>query len=125
LYHNLEKDPLIKKISTKLVVETRSKQLKDKDWAYKSCRDLTLLEQENKMLKTLGVLQRTRFTWKKSPIKVMRENVQVAGLQLEVFKEDSILFDKLKYRVSRKFQVEEFYKYHALIGLINQNDFQS
>jgi len=106
-------------------VETRSKQLKDKDWAYKSCRDLTLLEQENKMLKTLGVLQRTRFTWKKSPIKVMRENVQVAGLQLEVFKEDSILFDKLKYRVSRKFQVEEFYKYHALIGLINQNDFQS
>ena len=120
----LGKRPTHKEISTKLVVEARYKQVKDKGLAYKFCRDLTLLEQENKMLKTLGVLQRTRFTWKKNPIKVLRENLQVAGLQLEVFKEDSILFDTLKYRLGRKFQVEEFYKYHALIGLINQNDFQ-
>ena len=30
----------------------------------------------------------------------------------------------LKYRPGRKFQVGEFYKYHTVIGLINQNDFQ-
>jgi len=33
------------------------------------------------------------------------------------------LFGNLKYRLGRKFQVGEFYKYHALVGLINQNDF--
>jgi len=34
------------------------------------------------------------------------------------------LFGKFKYRLGRKFQVGEFYKYHALVGLINQTDFQ-
>jgi len=43
---------------------------------------------------------------------------------LDVFKEDSNLFGKLKYRLGRKCQVGEFCKYHTLVGLINQNDFQ-
>jgi len=43
---------------------------------------------------------------------------------LDVFEEDSILFNKLKHRLGRKFQVGEFHKYHTFIELINQNDFQ-
>jgi len=35
------------------------------------------LEQENKILKTLGVLQRTKFTWKMSPIKVLKEKYRM------------------------------------------------
>jgi len=105
-----KKRPILEKVSTKLVVNTRSKQLKNNDLAYKTFRDLISLEQENKILKTLGVLQRTRFTWKKSPIKVLREKLSDVGLQLDVFKEESILFSKLKNRLGRKFQVGEFYK---------------
>jgi len=51
---------------------------------------LTPIDKENKVLKTLGVLQRTRFTWKRSPIKVLIEKLRVVGLQLDVFKEDYI-----------------------------------
>jgi len=82
------------------------------------------LKQENKILKTLGVLQRTRFTWKKSPIKVLREKLQDVGLQLDAFRAESTLFDKLKDRLGRKFQVRELYKYRLFIELINQDDFQ-
>ena len=106
------------------MVNIRSKQLKNNDLAYKPFRDLKSLEQENKVLKTLGVLQRTRFTWKKSPIKVLREKLQDVGLQLDVFNEESMLFSKLKDRLGRKFQVGEFYKYYTLIGLINEKDFK-
>jgi len=84
-------------------VDTIFKQLKDNDLVYKRFRDLTSLEQENKILRTLGVLRRTRFTWKKSPIKILRENLQVVGLQLDVFKEESISFSKLKNRLGKKF----------------------
>jgi len=92
--------------------------------AHKHFKDLMSLEQENKILKTLGVLQRTRFTWKTSPMKVLKEKLQSVGLQLDVFKEESILFSKLKSRLGRKFQLGEFYKYYTLIILINQKDFQ-
>jgi len=111
-------------VNEKLADDTKFKQLKDNDFVYKFLRDLTPLEQENKMLKTLGVLQRTRFTWKKSPIKILREKLQYVGLQLDVFKEESILFSKFKDRLSRKFQVGEFHKYCTYIELINQNEFQ-
>ena len=90
------KRPTHERVSTKLVVETKSKQLKDKRLVYKPFRNLTSLKEENKILKTLGVLQRTRFTWKKSPMKVLREKLQDVGLQLDVFKEESILFNKFK-----------------------------
>jgi len=53
---------------------------------YKPFKDFTSLEQENKILKTLGVLQRTRFTWKKSPRKVLREKLQDVEIQLDVLK---------------------------------------
>jgi len=53
---------------------------------YKPFKDLTSLEQENKILKTLGVLQRKRFTWKKSPRKVLREKLQDVEIQLDVLK---------------------------------------
>jgi len=117
------KRPILEKVSAKLVVDTRFKQLKDNDLFYKPFRDLISLEQENKILKTLGVLQRTRFTWKNSPIKVLREKLQDVGLQLDVFKEESILFNKLKNRLGRKFQVGEFHKYRTFIELINQDVF--
>jgi len=81
------KRPIFEKVSEKLVVDTRFKQLKDNDFVYKSFRNLSPIEQENKTIKTLGVLQGTRFTWKKSPIKVLREKLQDVGLQLDVFKE--------------------------------------
>ena len=71
----------------------------------KSPRDLTPIDKEDKLLKTLGVLVRTRFTWKRSPIKVSIEKFRVVGLQLDIFKEDSSLFGKLKYRLGRNFQV--------------------
>ena len=96
----------------------------DKDTASKSFKDLTALEKENRILKILGVLYKTLFTWKRSPIKILKERLRVVELQLGVFKEDFILFGKLKYRLGRKFQVGEFYKYHTLVELINQNDFQ-
>jgi len=91
---------------------------------YKPFKDFTSLEQENKILKTVGVLQRTRFTWKKSPRKVLREKLQDVEIQLDVLKKESILFSKLKDRLSRKFQVGEFYKHRTFIELINQDDFQ-
>jgi len=112
------------KVVEKFVVDTMSKQLNDNDFARKSLRNLTQIEKENRILKTHGVLQRTRFTWKGSPIKVLREKLWVVGLQLNVFEEDSILFNKLKHRLGRKFQVGEFHIYHTFIELINQNDFQ-
>jgi len=112
-----------RKTTRKFVVDTRPKQSTDNDYASNTSKDLTALEKENRISKTLGVLCKTRFTWKRSPIRVLREKLKVVGLQLDVFKEDSILFGNLKYRLGRKFQVGEFYKYHALVGLINQNDF--
>jgi len=118
------KRPILEKISTKLVVNTRSKQLKNNDLAHKHYKDLMSLKQENEILETLGILQRTRFTWKTSPIKVLKEKLQGVGLQLVVFKEETILFNKLKNRLGRKFQVGKFYKYYTLIRLINQKDFQ-
>jgi len=100
-------------------VDTIFKQLKDNDLVYKRFRDLTSLEQENKILRTLGVLRRTRFTWKKSSIKILRETLQVVGLQLDVFS-----FSKLKNRLGKKFQVGEFHQCRTFIEQINQNDFQ-
>ena len=43
---------------------------------------------------------------------------------LEVFGEDPILFNKLKYPLGRKFQVGELHKYRTFIEPTNRNDFQ-
>jgi len=120
----LRKLPTYGNVVEKLVLGTMPKHSKNNDFVCKPPKDLTPTDKANKGLKTLVVLQRTRFTWKRSPIKVLTEKLRVVGLQLDVFKEDSILFDKLEYRLGRKFQVVEFYKYHTLIVLISQNDFQ-
>jgi len=45
------KGPILKRLVKKIVVDTRVKQLKDNDLAYRSFRDLTPLEEENKTLK--------------------------------------------------------------------------
>jgi len=50
------------KTARKFVVDTRLKQLTDNDSASNSFKDLTALEKENRILKTLGVLYKTRFT---------------------------------------------------------------
>jgi len=52
----------------------------------------------------------TRFNWKRSPIQVLRKKLEVVGLKLNVFKKSSILFDKLKRRLGRKFRVTDFHK---------------
>ena len=48
----------------------------------------------------------------------------MAGLQLDVFKEEPVLFNKLKKRHSRKFQTDEFNKYRKFIDTVNKDDFQ-
>ena len=58
------------------------------------------------------------------PYKSTKGKIQDVGLQLDIFKEESILFRKLKNCLGWKFQVGEFYKYYSLIRLINQKDFQ-
>jgi len=59
--------------------------------------------------------------WKRSPIKVLREKLLVVELQLDVFGEDSILFNNLKYRLGRKFLVGEFHKYRTFVELTNKS----
>jgi len=98
------KKTIHEKTSIKLVVNKRSKQLKNNDLAHEHFKDLMSLKQENKIFKTLGVLQRTRFTWKTSPRKVLKEKLQGVGLQLNVFKEDSIFLNKLKTVLAENFK---------------------
>jgi len=111
-------------IIERMRVDATPTPLKNLDFTCKSLLDLKQSDKENKILKTLGVLQRTRFTWKRSPVKALREKLWVVGLKLDVFEENSILFSKLKHRLGRKFQVGEFHKYHTFIELINQSYFQ-
>ena len=58
------------------------------------------------------------------PYKSTKGKITWCEITVRFFKEESILFSKLKNRLGRKFQVGEFYKYYTLIKLINQKDFQ-
>ena len=69
-------------------------------------------------------MYRTRFTWKRSPIEVLKEKLEMVGLQLDVFKEEPILFNKLKNGLSRKFQTDKFHKYRKFTDTMNKDDFQ-
>jgi len=114
------KSPILKR----MVVDVTPTPLKNLDFTCKSLLDLKHSEKENKILQTLGVLQRIRLTWKRSPTKILREKLWVVGLKLDVFEENSILFTTLKQRLGRKFQAGEFRKYHTFIESINQKDFR-
>jgi len=41
--------------------------------------------------------------------------LEVVGLQLDVLKGEPILFNKLKKRLSGKFQIDKFHKYRKFI----------
>ena len=98
------KRPILEKISTKLVVNTRSKQLKNNDLAHKHYKDLMSLKQENEILETLGILQRTRCTWKTSPIKVLKEKLHGVGLQLDFLKKSPFYLVNLKIVLVENFK---------------------
>jgi len=68
------KPSTIERMVTNTTVDTTSTPLQNLDFTCKSLLDLKQSEKENKIFKTLGVLRRIRFTWKRSPTKVLREN---------------------------------------------------
>jgi len=72
----------------------------------------------------LKILQRTKFTWEKNPLKVLEEKLEFVGLNLDIFGESLALFKKLKHRLSRKFQVGRFREFHIFLESLNQKDYQ-
>jgi len=50
--------------------------------------------------------------------------LEVVGLQLDVFKGEPILFNKLKKRLSGKFQIDKFHEYRKFRGTMNKDYFQ-
>jgi len=84
---------------------------------------LTLVE-ENRRREALKILQRTKFTWERNPIEVLKEKLEIVGLNLDIFWESLTLFKKLKHRLSRKFQVGRFREFHIFLESLNQKDYQ-
>jgi len=84
---------------------------------------LTLV-QENRRREAFGILQRTKFTWEKNPIEVLKEKLEIVGLNLDIFGESLTLFKKLKHRFSRKFQGGRFREFHIFLESLNQKDCQ-
>ena len=84
---------------------------------------LTLI-QENRKCEALKILQRTKFTWEKNPLKVLEEKLEIVDLNLDIFGESLTLFKKLKHRLSRKFQVGRFREFHIFLESLNQKDYQ-
>ena len=84
---------------------------------------LTLI-QENRKCEALKILQRTKFTWEKNPLKVLEEKLEIVDLNLDIFGESLTLFKKLKHRLSRKFQVGRFREFQIFLESLNQKDYQ-
>jgi len=80
----------------------------------------------NKWKKKIGYSEHweTRFKGRWSPTIVLKEKLDVVGLQSDVFKGEPILFNKLKKRLSRKFQIAKFQKYCKFIETMNKDYFQ-
>jgi len=43
------------------------------------------LAKENRIRKTLEILQRTEFTWERNPVEVLQEKLEAAGLNMDIF----------------------------------------
>jgi len=95
----------------------------DADFAYEIFKNLTTLE-ENKIRKTLEILQETRFTWERNLVQALDEKLEAVGLNVDIFWENFILFDKVKHQLSRKFQADEFHKFYIFLESVNQKDYQ-
>jgi len=95
----------------------------DADFAYEIFKNLTTLE-ENKIRKTLEILQETRFTWERNLVQALDEKLEAVGLNVDIFWENFILFDKGKHQLSRKFQADEFHKFYIFLESVNQKDYQ-
>jgi len=79
------KPPILERMATKTRVQVTPTPSDNIDFNCRSLFDLKQSEKESKILKTLRVLQRTRFTWERNPIQVLKEKLEVAGLNLDVF----------------------------------------
>ena len=99
------------------------KQAKDIDCVYETFENLTPVE-KNRTRKTLEILQRTEFTWERNTVEALKEKLEAVGLNMDIFGENLILFNKLKYQVSRKFQVGRFHKFCIFLESVNQKDYQ-
>jgi len=95
----------------------------DADFAYEIFKNLTTLE-ENKIRKTLEILQETRFTWERNLVQVLNEKLEVVGLNVDILGENFILFDKVKHQLSRKFLADEFHKFYIFLESVNQKYYQ-
>jgi len=80
--------------------------------------------EENRIRKTLEILQRTEFTWERNPVEALKEKLEVVGLNMDIFGENLILFNKLKYQLSRKFLVGRFHEFYIFLESVNQKDCQ-
>jgi len=91
----------------------------DADFAYEIFKNLTTLD-ENKIRKTLEILQKTRFTWERNLEQVRIEKPEAVGLNVDIFRENFILLDKVKHQLSRKFLADEFHKFYIFLESVNQ-----
>ena len=80
--------------------------------------------EENRIRKALEILHRTEFTWERNPVETLKEKLEVVGLNNDVFGESLILFNKLTYQLSRKFQVGRFHGFCIFLESVNQKDYQ-
>ena len=69
-------------------------------------------------------MQRTEFTWERNTVEALKEKLEAVGLNMDIFGENLILFNKLKYQLSRKFQVGRFHEFYTFVEAVRQKDYQ-
>jgi len=111
------------KVGETVVGNKTPKQSKDIDFVYETFENLTPAK-EIRIRRTLEILQRTEFTWERNPVEVLKEKLEAVGLNMDIFGENHILFNKLKYQLSRKFQIGRFHKLYIFLESVNQKDYQ-
>jgi len=82
------------KVGEAVVSNKTPKQSKDIDLVYEAFENLTPVE-ETRIRKALEMLQRINYTWERNPIEALKEKLEVVGLNLDIFGENLILFNKL------------------------------
>jgi len=80
--------------------------------------------QEKKRHKALKIIQRTRFTWERNPVEVLKERLEFAVLNMNILAKSLTLFNKLKNQISRQSQFDRFCEFHILLEAVNQRDYQ-
>jgi len=83
------------------------KQSKHIGFAYEMFGHLTPVE-ETRIRKALKILQRINFTWERNPIEVFKEQLDVVGLNLDIFGKHLILFINSSINSVENFKLEGF-----------------